>query len=197
MEFEPIWWATIHSRRKPNRRLSNTPAITIPEALAIRPVTFEEGIWKRVPPFAVNQPAAAGSIENRQFQPWRRLAGLRVPRPLCLGKGEALPAIPTAGHLWAQQDSFQGGTPRTAVFRAAANGTAAQSTVRVIYDSYLLGNFRLGALFGHLWSPSLLRRAGYTCRGLPHFQWVRIFLTTPRVGEAQPALLAAGQPWAQ
>jgi hypothetical protein len=44
MEFDPTWWATVHSRKKPNRRLSNTPAITIPEALAIRPVKFEEGI---------------------------------------------------------------------------------------------------------------------------------------------------------
>src|SRR5208283_3265142 len=97
MEFEPIWWATVHSRRKPNRRLSNTPAITIPEALAIRPVTFDEGMTT-----------------------------------LALGKGEALPAIPTAGHPRAQQDSFQGGAPRTAVCRAAAHRAAAQSMVRGI-----------------------------------------------------------------
>ena len=80
---------------------------------------------------------------------------------------EALPAIPTAGHLWAQQDSFQGGAPRTAVCRAAATGQR-QSMVRES-PYYLLGNFRLGALFGHLWSPSLLRRAGTVAAGSPTF----------------------------
>ena len=113
------------------------------------------------------------------------------------GIGEARPAPLAASHCWAQQDSLQGGPPGPVVFAAAAIRAEAQSMVRVIYDNYLLGKFRLGALFGHLWSPSLLRRAGCSRRGLPHFQWVRIFLMVPRIGEAHPALLAAGHLWAQ
>src|SRR5271157_4633258 len=113
------------------------------------------------------------------------------------GIGEARPALLAAGHLWAQQDSLQDGPPSTVVSAAAAIRAEAQSMVREIYDNYLLGKFRLGALFGHLWSPFLLHRAGQSHRGLPHFQRARKFLMMPRIGEAHPALLAAGHLWAQ
>ena len=112
-------------------------------------------------------------------------------------KREAQPAMLAVGHCWAQQDFIQGGPLGTVVFALAAMRTATRFRVRVIYDSYFLGNFRPGALFGHLRSTSLLRRARCNRLGLRHFQWCWIFLITPRMGEAETALLAAGHPWAQ
>src|SRR5208337_3181988 len=116
---------------------------------------------------------------------------------MMFGIGEARLALLAVGHCRAQQDSIQGGPLGPVVFAAAAIRATAQSTVRVIYGFYLRGSFRLGTLFGHLWNPFLLRGAGYSFRGLHHFQWFRIFFTTPGIEEARPAPLAAGHLWAQ
>src|SRR5271157_337997 len=111
--------------------------------------------------------------------------------------GEARLALLAVGHCRAQQNSIQGGPLGPVVFAAAAIRAAAQSVVRVIYDFYLRRDFRLGTPFGHLWKRSLLRGAVDSCRGLHHFQWVRMFFTTPRIEEPRPAPLAAAHLWAQ
>jgi len=64
------------------------------------------------------------------------------------GIREAQSAVLAVGYLWAPQDPFQGGALSTVVIRAAANRTAVQFVVRGICRGYLLGNFRLGVLFG-------------------------------------------------
>ena len=49
MAFEPIWWATVQSRKNPRTRLASTLAMTMPEAWAMRRVTWAEFIREDVP----------------------------------------------------------------------------------------------------------------------------------------------------
>ena len=134
--------------------------------------------------------------------PWRWLAQLcRVLKTLSSGIGEALPALPAAGHPWAQQDSFQGGAPRTAVCRAAASRTAAQSTVAEESAAITCSvTIRLGVLFGQSLKSFLssakwgtVAASSPNCelsQGIPHHAWDRGSAT--RTSRSGPSLGATG-----
>src|SRR5579859_5799442 len=107
MAFEPIWRATVQSRKKPSKRLASTLAITMPVDWAMRRLTEGVAIGDIMPDltWSVRFSCTAGGARTH-VEPGGAPAQASCSLGFPEGGRKPVVAFPAAHHRWAARLVF-------------------------------------------------------------------------------------------